>query len=854
MPQHLPTGIVTFLFTDIEGSTKLLEGVGADRYAELLGIHHNLIRGTVASHGGIVVMSEGDAFFVVFTDHASAVQSAMAAQSALSTDVELAAHELSVRMGLHTGSATLGGDNYVGIDVHIASRISAAAHGGQILVSESVVSGTETAARGLGSYWLKDIAEPLHLFQLTGHGLADDFPPIAASPTTPHNAPVQLSTFVGRDADVQRGLSLLETARLVTLTGTGGTGKTRLSIAIGSALTNQFNDGVFFVPLAGITDVPGVASAMLEAVEAPPSAGTTAPADHIATYLADRNTLLIIDNFEQVRDAAPIVAGVLAASRDTRILVTSRIPLALEGEQEMHVPPLVLEPAIELFVDRARSVQPGYEPNEAATEAITDIVQRLDALPLAIELAAARVRMMTPKQIADTLEPLTLEQRSGTAAAHQRTLRDTIQWSYDLLTPAEQMLAARLSVFIGGAGIDEIIAVCDPSELAIDPIGGLETLVAQSLLVVDPETEIFRVRMLETIREFGLSVLADTDELDGILDRHVEAYLALAETAAQFLEATNSAEWTDRLAADHANIEAAINRVIATGQGDEAQRFVTALWRYWQTRGHLDTGHRHAEQALALAGTSNHVRANALDAAGSIAYWCGDMPATTAFYEDALDAHRAGGNTTATARALWNLSFPVMDRGDTDQSRALLEEARLLLEGIDDVELLSGVYTSIARSWLDDDPEKAREAAAMSMTYAEQMGETMPLGWATSLHASALYHLGDYRGAVEGQQRTLSIFTGYRDVTSISVALAAITEMARKVGDLDVALFLAGGVSKQWESSGLGLVTFHDMSLADYITPENRASLPDTLQARFEEGRNAPFDEIVDTAMAYRVE
>ncbi|MFV1999666.1 MAG: adenylate/guanylate cyclase domain-containing protein, partial [Acidimicrobiia bacterium] len=534
MTTTLPTGILTFLFTDIEGSTKLVDRVGSDEYANLLGIHHQAIRDTVAADGGVVVMSEGDAFFVVFTDQSAAVHAAIAAQHAISENADLHQHGLLVRMGLHTDEATLGGDNYVGIGVHIAARISAAAHGGQILVSDCIAASLvmpDAAVRDLGTYWLKDIPTPEGLHQVVGPNVRDGFAPVAASPTTPYNAPAVLSTFVGRDADVERGLDVLGASRLVTLTGPGGTGKTRLSLAIGSALTNRFSDGVFFVPLAGITDAAGVVTAMLDALDAPPATGTTSPNEYLAAYLANRETLLVVDNFEQVLDAADILAKVLGASARSRILVTSRIPLGVTSEQEMHIEPLVQTPAVELFIDRATSVKQGFEVDDVSHRAIEEIVRRLDGLPLAIELAAARVRMMTPLQIADTLTPLTLGHRAAGTPAHQQTLNDTIRWSYDLLSEAEQRLLTRLSVFIGGAALDEVIAVCDPEAIGLDPIAGLDALVTQNLLVADSAGNEFRVRMLETIREFGLVMLAETGELDEMFSRHLDAYLRLAESA-----------------------------------------------------------------------------------------------------------------------------------------------------------------------------------------------------------------------------------------------------------------------------------------------------------------------------------
>lgn len=309
----------------------------------------------------------------------------------------------------------------------------------------------------------------------------------------------------------------------------------------------------------------------------------------------------------------------------------------------------------------------------------------------------------------------------------------------------------------------------------------------------------------------------------------------------------------DMLAADHSNIESAIATAIGSGDAEKAQRMVAALWRYWQTRGHLVSGQAHANHALAMTGSTTAIRAGALDAAGGIAYWRGDLEATRSFYEEALDAHRSDGDPTGVANALYNLSFPVADGGDAERSRALLEEAKMLAEEQGNTPLLSSVYTAIARSWLSEDANKTREAAAAAVQYSEQLGDSMGLAWAHSLHASAVYMVGDYHGAIDEQQEALATFVRYRDIGAMAVCVAAIAEMARKVGDIGSAMFLGGGLATLWESSGVGLVTFHDDSLAEFVSPEVRSSLSGDLQERYVEGTLVSFDEVVETALTYRV-
>src|SRR6266508_667884 len=505
----LPTGTVTFLFSDIEGSTVLLRELG-DRYADLLSQHHRLLRDVWSRHGGVEMDTQGDAFSVGFARASAAVAAAAAAQDAL------APTGLRVRMGVHTGEPTLNETGYVGMDVHRAARIAAVAHGGQVLVSQSTrdLLDTELELRDLGEHRLKDLARPERLHQL-GSG---SFPPLRSLTQT--NLPVLLTPLVGREREVEDVVGLMRTSRLLTLTGPGGTGKTRLSLQAAAELGDEFPNGVWWVPLSPISEPAFVATAVAQALGVVEGTGRTLD-EALGSFLADKQLLLVLDNFEHLLNGAPTVADLLAGAPQLRALVTSRARLALSGEQEYPVPPLVDDEAAELFDTRARALRPDF----AANGAVGEICRRLDGLPLAIELAAARVKVLTPQQILERLEHR-LEFLTGGARdvpERQRTLRATIEWSYELLDERERLLFARLAAFAGTFDLEAAERVC---ECDLDT---LASLVDKSLLRQTADGRFF---MLDTIAEFAQECLRALDEERTLRDGHAAYFAALAETEA----------------------------------------------------------------------------------------------------------------------------------------------------------------------------------------------------------------------------------------------------------------------------------------------------------------------------------
>jgi predicted ATPase/class 3 adenylate cyclase len=616
-----PSGTVTLLFSDIEGSTRLLQRVG-DAYPALRAEHRRLLRRAFEQHGGYEVDTEGDAFFVAFASANKAVAAAVEAQLALARHGWPAGSEIRVRIGLHTGEPRLLDGGYVGLDVHAAARVMAAGHGGQVLVSRSTraLLGEQFELRDLGEHRLKDLREKQRLFQVLVKGLPVDFPPLKTLENRPTNLPVQPTALIGREHELRAVEALVtrEDVRLLTLTGVGGTGKTRLALQVAADVLDEFANGVFFVSLApvGVPElvVPTIAQTLgLRDQPGEPMVET------LTGYLRDQQLLLVLDNFEQVVAAAPAVAALLAAAGGVTVLATSRTPLHLSGELSYIVPPLAVPAAdsvadaeslpryesANLFVERAQAASREFSITNDNARVIGEICIRLEGLPLAIELAAPRVRVLEPAALLQRLDQRLKLLTSGPADLdpRQRTLRATIDWSYELLTEPEQALFARLAVFVGGCRVDSAEALVDPADgIGADVLEGLISLVEQSLLHrrADSDGEP-RFWMLETMREYALEALEATGVSEELRRRHALHFLSLAEQVDLASRTGEQQDRFERLDAEDGNLRAAIAWARETGDADTLLRLATALWGFWATRGHVAEGTAALEEALALS-------------------------------------------------------------------------------------------------------------------------------------------------------------------------------------------------------------------------------------------------------------
>ncbi len=627
---ELPAGTVTFLFTDVERSTQLLTRIGAEEYGAVLEEHRRRLREAFAA--GYEVDTQGDALFYAFARADDAVTAAAAGQRALE------ALPLRVRMGIHTGQPSLVGDGYIGLDVHRAARVCAAAHGGQVVLSQTAHDLVDADVRDLGEHRLKDLTQPQRLYQLVALGLQTQFPPLRTLENRPTNLPAQTTPLVGRTDELEALLTLLaaEDVRLVTLTGPGGTGKTRLALHAAAEAVELFPNGVWFVSLESVSD-PALLLPTIAQTLGLYESGDRPVAEVLHEHLASQRTLILLDNFEQLLDGARTVSELLDAAAGVKVLVTSRAPLRLAAEHAVPVPPLALPdmaslPALEaltqyeaiaLFLERARAVAPSFAVTEENAPAIAEVCVRLDGLPLAIELAAARVKLLPPQALLARLGQRLelLRGRARDRPERQQTLRAAIDWSFDLLDADQQKVFARLSVFAGGFRLDaaEAIAAAD--------LETVDTLLENSLLrsEVQPDGEA-RFSMLETIRDYGREQLERQGVTEEVRHRHARWYAGwLDRRTTERIEGTLVAEWEPE-DEEHDNIRAALAWARDRGQVDLELQFAgSAGLFYWSSRGHLTEGRRWLEDVLARSeGADERLRARALLAAAQHAWRMGD--------------------------------------------------------------------------------------------------------------------------------------------------------------------------------------------------------------------------------------
>ena len=651
-----PSGTVTLLFSDIEGSTRLLRRTG-DAYPELLERHRTLLREAFESHGGQVLGTEGDGFFVAFASAVSAAAAAVDGQRALAGNDWPDGNEIRVRMGLHTGEPRRVDGNYVGLDVHYAARVMSAGHGGQVLVSQATRSllGTSVELRDLGEHVLKDLAGPQQLYQLEIDGLPDEFPPLNTLDHRFLSLPAVPNAFVGRERELAETGELLarDDVRLLTLIGPGGTGKTRLSLQLAAGVSERFTAGAAFVQLAPVREQELVVPAIAQALGLREQPGESA-LETLVEYLRDKQLLLVLDNFEQVLAAAPALSTLLSEAPGLKLLATSRTPLHLSGEQAYRVPQLAPADSVALFAERAQAAAADFRVTDENAATVAEICARLDGLPLAIELAAPRVRTLTPQALLRRLDqrlPL-LTGGALDADERQRTLRNTIAWSYDLLLEREQTLFRRLAVFVGGFRLEAAATVGDPDGTG-DALEDLDSLVEKSLLLrlrEDSDGEP-RFWMLETIREYASEQLDAAGELESARRRHGAWFAELAECLDAESGTGDQSASVARLADDYPNLRAAIGRAREDRDGELLLRLSTALWSFWSTRGYVAEGRQALEDALELSGRRP---ARALLGLCSLRVFSGNSDGLLDDVHEVLRAAEELGDPLTLAQA-WNL-------------------------------------------------------------------------------------------------------------------------------------------------------------------------------------------------------
>ena len=811
--RDLPSGTVTFLFTDVEGSTKLLHELGAARYADALAEHRRVLRDAFTAHGGNEVDTQGDAFFVAFPTAPGALRAAAQAIEGL------APGRIRVRMGLHSGTPHLTEEGYVGADVHRAARIAACGHGGQLLISAATAAllGPD-GLRDLGEHRLKDLSAPERIYQL---GDAD-FPPLKSLHQT--NLPVPSTPFLGRERELAQVLDLLSGAgvRLLTLTGPGGTGKTRLALQAAGSLADRYPDGVWWVPLASLRDPELVSATAAQAV------GTKGD---LIEHVGDDSTLVLFDNFEQVVEAATLVADLLASCPNLDVLVTSREPLHVTGEHEYPVPPLEHEEGIGLFEARARAVKPDFE----ADRTVSDICRRLDDLPLAIELAASRVKALAPTQILDRLEqrlPL-LTGGARDLPERQRTLRATIEWSHGLLNADERRLFARLAVFADGCALEAA------EEIAEADLDTLQSLVDKSLLRSSGE----RYPMLETIREYAAERLAGSGEEDTIRDRHLEYFRNVCERAYEE-RYTSEMEWLPILEAEHDNIRGALDWARRTQPRTEAQ-LAGAIADHWMVHGHAGETLERLTGALTRYPARDRIRARALTLRG-------ELQDDLETLEEALILWRELGDPRGEGLALQSLGWAHDHHGNYAEAQEAFEQSLSVLgkAGVPDVEGASARAGLCHLLVASGEIVRAEATAQELLDVASSSQRSFMRELALHFLADCPLVAGDY---AESERRYLRALSYARSAGLPGRATDEVLGVAMSLagqGDSARAVRLAAAAHAEQEKLGMDSDRWW-RSMQDRLIGGARMSLtPDELQRASRIATETPFDDLVDEVLA----
>jgi predicted ATPase/class 3 adenylate cyclase len=896
-----PSGTLTFLFSDIEGSTRLLDELGSDAYTAVLERQAAILRAAFEHHGGREEGTEGDSFFVVFDSAIAAVRAAVEAQRALATEPWPPGVEVNVRMGLHAGEASASAAGLVGLDINRAARIAAAAHGGQVIVSDAVRSLVTTdlasgiSLRGLGSHRLKDLREPQPLCQVVADGLRMEFPPLRSLDLRPNNLPTQLTSFVGRDRELEEAGRLLEMNRLVTLTGPGGTGKTRLSLQVAANAADRYEDGIFFVPLETVREPGLVVSRIASAIGLAESGSR--PADVVLReWLADKHVLVVLDNFEQVLGAGPVIADLLRDAPGISALVTSRAALRVSGEQEYPVPGLPTPPdlaqlssfelaslpaelrtidaamlstyeSVRLFIARATAVRPDFRVTNENAPAVAAIAARLHGMPLAIELAAARIKLFSPDALRSRLEDQLALLSAGArdVPERQQTLRGAIAWSYDLLDAGHRRLLDRLSVFEGGIDLAAAEAVAGPaSELGMDVVDGLVSLVDQSLIRSVDTAGDPRFQLLDTIRMYAAEQLAERGEADLIAGRHGAWFLAFAQGIAPELSGTEQRGFLDQLEREHDNIRAALDLATAAGDAQTAIGLAFAVWRFWQKRGHLSEARRRLD-AMASQPWSREdpaLRARLVEALGGVCWWQADIAPMRPAYAEAVELWRAIGDRAELANALYNYSFAfsvpermggtVSDNDPTGEGARALEEALRLYEELGDVRGIANVHWGMGNGqYFSDQGDGGVQHFHKALEGFRQVGDRTMEAWSLHMVGGALLRTHRPDDSRPYLREALRHFYEAGDAAGITLVLDDLSSQALADDDPVRAARLWGAARTLTAATGTMLAGFTDGWIEQQVRPNVRVALD---AAVLEEGAREGAAMSVDEAVAYGLE
>jgi predicted ATPase/class 3 adenylate cyclase len=895
----LPTGPrVTFLFTDIEGSTRLERSLGSATWSAVVAEHDRRMRAAIESAGGIVVKTEGDAFFAAFPDPAGAVEAIAAAERAIAgagwpiesatdplavgadaeaaTDVEV---ELRVRAGLHLGEGRLRerqnddeSMDYVGIDVNYAARIAAAANGGQVILSdalaaalrddlEGLLASTATSLVDVGLRIVKDFEEPARLYQLVIPDAADDHRPLRTL-EAPTNLPHEATSLVGREVEIERLSHALEEGRIVTLTGPGGSGKTRLAIGVAAAVRSRFPHGVWFVDLAAVRDPAMLETTIAEVIGVRESKGQSA-GEAVLAHLRERETLLVIDNLEQLLpDAANRVAALIRSCPGLRLLITSRELLRISGERGYPVPPLDVAAGILLFEDRALAQRPDLVLNDETRATIRAICERLGGLPLAIELAAARVRLFAPAAILDRLgRSLDLGGGARDVPERQRTLRGAIDWSHELLSGGEQGLFRRLSVFSGGWTAEDAAEVVDSADggstnLDIDLLGGLESLADKSLVRIEPGQGPDDVDAWFSehplLREYGQERLEASGERPDREARHAAVYADLAETEASRILGPTGERALRRLDREQHNLRDAVAWSLAHDQPAIGLRIIGSTWRWYQQRGRLREARGLLGQLLAHPETVDiRVRIAALSADGGLAYWMDDFDAADKAYDERLSLAIETGDPLLLADAHYDMGFLSMVRQDL---ASLREHEQLAL----DLYMQAGRENDILRArqalvlgvFLSGDYEMALALETQNLEAYRRAGSLFQVADSMTLLAGVAYRLGDPEASWARMQEGLRFWRTNDLASGLARGLGMASIILFKYGDPELAARIAAVTYKLVREKGVMLAPVKVIHLPDPADSAVEVFGAERAAELLADEAAGPLAEMIDTVLS----
>ena len=905
--EPLMRGTFTFLFSDIEGSTATEARIGRERYAELRERHRALLRDVWEANDGQEEGTEGDSFFVAFREAPMAIAAAVAGQRALAAEPWPDDAPIRVRMGINSGGAERiveadgTGGNLVGVAINRAARLAAVAHGGQILATgqtqalliDDVQAGV--TLRDIGEHRLRDLGSPVRIFQVVADGLPVEFPPIRTIDARPNNLPTQLTTFIGRDAELDEAAGLLATTRLLTLTGPGGTGKTRLSLQLAARAAEDFPDGVFFVALEPVREPMLVAPRIAAAVGV--VEGSVRPiAELLADWLRDKRLLLVLDNFEQVVAAAPIVADLLRAAPDIKVIVTSRAVLHISGEQEYPVPGLptppdpsqlssldrmslggearVVDPvalgqyaAVRLFIERAVAVKPGFSVTNENAPAVAGISARLHGMPLAIELAAARIKILSPEAILVRLDKQldVLAAGARDLPARQQTLRGAIAWSYDLLDTGARCLLDRLSVFASGCDVTSAEAICGPAEeVGGDVLDGLMALADQSLIKVEETADGEpRFRLLDTIRAYAAERLEADGEVELIQGRHRDWYVALVNEAAAQLSGADQRRWLDRLELEHDDIRAVLDRAVAQPDPPVAIGVAFSMWRFWQKHGHLAEARARLEamEAAPWSKDDPRLRARLLEALGGTLWWQGKIPEMGRRYEEALALWESIGDEHEIANAHYNASFqhavprgvanPDVPEDVENVGLAHIEAALEIYHRIGDRRGEANALWALGNyHYFHESPGDGVEQFRLALELFREFGDRTMEAWSLHMLGTSLLRQGELDQARTAIEEAIGHFVAAGDAAGITLTLDDASAVAVAEGDLPRAARLRGAARNLTDETGAGLASYVEDSFDWRARPGVRTRMSEEDLARYgAEGAAMTLDEAVAYAL-----